>query len=272
MGRAKRSAKASDPLWEGIRAEVAADAEREPVLAPFLQGAVLDHERLEDALAHLLAASLATDAVPARALRAVIAEAFGADPAIGAAVRADLRAVRERDPACVALAVPLLYFKGFHALEAWRVAHWLFGRGRQALARWLQNRISEVFGADIHPAARIGSGILVDHGSGVVIGETAVIEDDVSLLHEVTLGGTGKQTGDRHPKIRAGVLIGAGAKLLGNVVVGEGAKIGAGSVVLADVPPHSTVAGVPARVVGREAAEKPALEMDHRLPDPKAGA
>jgi serine O-acetyltransferase len=271
MGRAQRKTE-SDPIWDGIRAEVAADAEREPVLARFLGGAVLDHARLEDALAHLLASSLATPALPAHALRVVIDEAFAADPAIGAAVRADLRAVRERDPACSALSIPLLYFKGFHALEAWRVAHWLLVRGRGALALWLQNRISEVFGADIHPAARIGSGILIDHGTGVVIGETAVIEDDVSLLHEVTLGGTGKQTGDRHPKVRAGVLIGAGAKLLGNVVVGEGAKIGAGSVVLEDVAPHSTVAGVPARVVGREQAPKPALEMDHRLPDAKGDA
>ncbi len=271
MARPQRRTTTSDPLWDGIRAEVTADLEREPLLAGFLRGAVLDHARLEDALAQLLATSLATEALPARALRGVIDEAFAADPTICAAVRADLRAVRERDPACRALSVPLLYYKGFHALEAWRVAHWLFARERRALALWLQNRISEVFGADIHPAARIGSGILIDHGTGVVIGETAVIEDDVSMLHEVTLGGTGKQTGDRHPKIRAGVLIGAGAKLLGNVVVGEGAKIGAGSVVLGDVPPHSTVAGVPARVVGREEVLKPALEMDHRLPAVKDG-
>jgi serine O-acetyltransferase len=181
-------------------------------------------------------------------------------------VRADLRAVRDRDPACRRLSTPLLYFKGFHALEAHRVAHVLWGRERRGLARFFQNRASEAFGVDIHPAARIGRGIFIDHGTGVVVGETAVIEDDVSLLQQVTLGGTGKETGDRHPKVRAGVLISAGAKILGNIEIGEGAKIGAGSVVLKDVPPHTTAVGVPARIVGSPPEAQPALEMDQSVP------
>lgn len=256
---------ARDPLWAAMRAELAAQREREPALAAFLRPLV-DCPTFELALAHVLASKLATPEVTRGALGVVIAEALGRDPSIAEAVRADLRAVRERDPACPSDAHPLLYFKGFHALETYRVGHWLWRERRRTLAFWLQNRASEVFGADIHPAARIGFGVMIDHGTGVVIGETAVIGDDVSLLHEVTLGGTGKQTGDRHPKLGDGVLVGAGAKLLGNVEIGEGAKIGAGSVVLHDVPPHTTAAGVPARVVGRAESAQPALEMDHRLP------
>ena len=199
-------------------------------------------------------------------MREVMTKAMESEPAIGAAVRADIRAVSERDPACQQCAMPLLYFKGFHALQSYRIAHWLWREGRQALALHLQSLIAEIFSVDIHPAARIGKGILVDHADGLVIGETAVVGDNVSLLHEVTLGGTGKQTGDRHPKIHDGVLIGAGAKILGNVDVGQGAKIAACSVVLEDVPAHTTVAGVPARIIGRARFEQPALEMDHHLP------
>ncbi len=256
---------ARDPLWAGVRAELAERRECEPALASYLRPLV-GCATFEAALAHVLAAKLATPDVSRAALLVVISEVLARDAAIAEAVRADLRAIRERDPACPSDAHPLLFFKGFHALESYRIAHWLWREQRPTLAYWLQNRASEVFGADIHPAARIGFGVMIDHGSGVVIGETAVIGDDVSLLHEVTLGGTGKQTGDRHPKLGDGVLVGAGAKLLGNVEVGEGAKIGAGSVVLQDVPPHTTVAGVPARVVGRAEVPQPALEMDHRLP------
>ena len=189
-----------------------------------------------------------------------------ANPGIGQSIRADIRATRDRDPAAKGFSEPFLYFKGFHALQTHRVAHFLWHGGRQSLALFLQNRTSEVFGVDIHPAARVGNGILIDHATSVVIGETAVIEDNVSILHEVTLGGTGKADGDRHPKVRHGVLIGAGAKILGNVEVGRGAKVGAGSVVLEDVPPHCTVAGVPAQIVGTPNVDEPALEMDHRLP------
>jgi serine O-acetyltransferase len=257
----------SDAIWEEIRAEVRQEVGREPILASFLHATILNHATLEDALSFHLAGKLASPVVSAMAIREVFAEALAKDPSIGRAVRADLRAVRERDPACSGLSVPLLYFKGFHAIQSHRVAHWLWGKGRRSLALFLQNRMSEVFDVDIHPAARFGRGIFLDHGTGLVVGETAVVGDDVSMLQQVTLGGTGKQGGDRHPKVRAGVLISAGAKILGNIEIGEGAKVGAGSVVLADVPPHTTAVGVPARIVGRPRAELPALDMDQALPD-----
>lgn len=252
-------------IWTRIREEVARDAEREPMLASFLYTVILNHARLEDALSFILADKLGSATVTALTLRDLIGTVLEADPSIGAAVRADLQAVVSRDPACRGYAQPLLYFKGFHALQAYRIAHRCWTTERQALALYLQSRISEVFAVDIHPGARIGKGLLFDHATSVVIGETAVVDDDFSMLHEVTLGGTGKHGGDRHPKIRRGVMIGAGAKVLGNVVIGEGAKIGAGSVVLTDVPPHCTVAGVPARLVGRPAAPLPALEMDQSI-------
>jgi len=254
-----------DTVWEQIRAEVAEDAEKEPFLASFLYGVVLNHERLEDALSFHLANQLGSNVLSAVSMRDLIDQAFTGDPAIGAAVRADLQAVCARDPACRGLSVPLLYFKGFHSIQTQRVAHFFWQQGRKALALYIQSRMSEVFSVDIHPAARLGKGLLMDHASGVVIGETAVVEDNVSMLHQVTLGGTGKETGDRHPKIRTGVLIGAGAKILGNVEIGAGAKIGAGSVVLTDIPPHCTAAGVPARIVGRPKADQPGLEMNHQL-------
>jgi serine O-acetyltransferase len=254
-----------DPIWQRIRAEAAEDAAREPVLASFLHAVVLNHRRLEDALSFLLASKLGSANVSALTLRDLIDETFAAAPALGVAIRADLEAVVTRDPACRGYSVPLLYFKGFHAIQAYRVAHHCWTTARQALALYLQSRISEAFAVDIHPGARIGKGILFDHATSIVIGETSVIEDDFSMLHEVTLGGTGKAGGDRHPKIGRGVLIGAGAKVLGNVQIGEGAKIGAGSVVLTDVPPHTTVAGVPAKPVGYPAHALPALEMDQGL-------
>ena len=263
---AKIARAALDPLWQTIREEVAADVEREPVLASFLHATVLNHKGLEDALGFLMAGKLECSVLPAMMVRELIADAVEASPGIGQSMRADIRAIRDRDPAAKRFSEPFLYFKGFHALQTHRVAHWLWHEGRGALALFLQNRTSEVFGVDIHPAARVGNGILIDHATSVVIGETAIIEDNVSILHEVTLGGTGKAEGDRHPKVRHGVLIGAGAKILGNVEVGRGAKVGAGSVVLEDVPPHCTVAGVPAEIVGTPNVDEPALEMDHRLP------
>ncbi len=254
-----------DTIWHCIRVEAAEDASREPVLASFLHAVVLNHRRLEDALSFILASKLGSANVSALTLHDLIDEAFAAEPALGVAMRADLEAVVTRDPACRGYSVPLLYFKGFHAIQAYRVAHHCWTTERRALALYLQSRSSEVFAVDIHPGARIGKGILFDHATSIVIGETTVIEDDFSMLHEVTLGGTGKAGGDRHPKIGRGVLIGAGAKVLGNVHIGEGAKIGAGSVVLTDVPPHTTVAGVPAKPVGYPAHALPALEMDPGL-------
>ena len=255
----------SDPVWETIREEAARDAGREPMLANFLYGCVLNHDTLEDALSFLLATELGSTTIPPVSLRDLLDAAYRGSPTIREAVRADIQAVCTRDPACRGFSEPLLFFKGYHALQAYRAAHYYWNHDRVPLALYLQTRISQVLSVDIHPAARIGKGILIDHATSVVIGETAVVEDDVSMLHEVTLGGTGKQTGDRHPKVRRGVLIGAGAKILGNVEIGEGAKIGAGSVVLTDVAPHTTVAGVPARVVGRARTDQPSLSMDHSL-------
>lgn len=261
-----------DPVWESIRDEVAREVEREPILASFLHATILRHRRLEEALSFHLAEKLGGPSLAEMLVREVIDEALAASPDIAESVRADLRAVKERDPATETFSQPFLYFKGFQALQSYRIAHWLWEHHHKSLALFLQNRISQVFAVDIHPAARIGHGILIDHGTGVVIGETTVVENDVSMLHEVTLGGTGKETGDRHPKVREGVLIGAGAKILGNVEIGKGAKVGAGSVVLDNVPPHCTVAGVPARIVGCPQEAEPAFSMNHRLPqNPGAG-
>jgi len=257
---------AEDGFWDKIQSEARREAEREPALVSFLFASVLRHRKLEEALCVILANKLEMPELSAMLVRDLSTEALTGDVSIQASIRADLLAARTRDPSAHGYMLPFLYYKGFHALQAYRVAHWLWGRGRQALAAHFQNRISEAFGVDVHPAARIGSGILIDHGTSVVIGETAVVEDNVSILHEVTLGGTGKESGDRHPKVRRGVLIGAGAKILGNVEIGRGAKVGAGSVVLKDVPPHTTVAGIPARVVGRCEVEEPALEMDATFP------
>jgi serine O-acetyltransferase len=259
------TASPADPLWDAIRAEASAAATAEPLLASFLHMTVLRHGSLEDVLAFHLSSKLASPIMDARALMELFCEALAADPSIARAVRADIRACFDRDPACDAYSTPLLYFKGFHAIQCYRITHWLWQQGRKTLAHFLQNRISEVMGADIHPAARIGESVMLDHGTGVVVGETAVIGNNVSMLQGVTLGGTGKEHGDRHPKIGDGVLIGANSSILGNIHVGACAKVGAGSVVLEDVPPHTTVVGVPARVVGTPAEDMPALNMDQRV-------
>ena len=258
-------AEQQDEIWAQVRAEAAADAQSEPMLASFIYSIILNHNSLEDALSFQLAGKLESHTLTAVSLRDLIDEAFRKDSTIGEGIRADMVAVCDRDAACSKYSTPLLYFKGYQALQAYRVAHYYWKRDRHELALFLQSRISEVFAVDIHPAARIGQGILIDHATSVVIGETAVVEDNVSMLHEVTLGGTGKTHGDRHPKVRHGVLIAAGAKILGNVNIGEGAKVGGGAVVLNDVPPHTTVVGVPAKPVCHTREDQPALEMDHRI-------
>ncbi|MGD8176062.1 serine O-acetyltransferase [Marinimicrobium sp. ARAG 43.8] len=254
-----------DAVWEDIRRQTRRQAEAEPVLASFLHTTILNHDTLEAALSFHLANKLDSAAMPAMMVREVIENALNDDPAIGRAVRADLLAINERDSACDSSSTPFLYFKGFHALQSYRIAHWLWRRGRQSLALFLQNRISVVFAVDIHPAARIGEGIMFDHATGIVIGETAVVDDNVSIMQSVTLGGTGKESGDRHPKVRKGVLIGAGAKILGNIEVGECATVGAGSVVLSPVPARKIAAGVPARILGDSRCQQPSRTMDHRL-------
>jgi serine O-acetyltransferase len=254
-----------DPVWSKIRGPAANLAAAEPILASLLYATVLNQPRFEDALSYHLAQKIGTVEAPAILIRQVLDEAFSADRNIGVAARADIVAVHERDPACKSHLDPFMWFKGFHALQTQRVAHWLWQRGREGLALFLQSRSSSLFGVDIHPAARMGKGIMIDHATGVVIGETAMVEDGVSMLHGVTLGGTGKKGGDRHPKVRRGVLIGAGATILGNIEIGACAKVAAGSVVLHDVPAGCTVAGVPAKVIGCVDCPEPALEMDHRV-------
>lgn len=254
--------KAVDPVWKRLREDVSISAGKEPMLAGYLHDTVLKHGSLEASISYFLAGKLASDYLTTTSLRDLFHEALSDSADIRQAVRRDLQAVLERDPAARSYALPYLNFKGFQALQSYRVAHWLWENDRHPLALYLQSRISEVFGVDIHPAARIGKGILIDHGTSVVIGETAVVGDDVSMLHEVTLGGTGKESGDRHPKVGNGVLIGAGAKILGNIPIGEGSKIAAGSVVLNEVPPHSTVAGIPAKVVGRPKDREPGKQMN----------
>lgn len=257
-----------EQVWDAIKKECTAAAETEPLLAGFLYNVVLSQPDLESSLSHILASKLDNGTLSALSLRRIIHDVVAHEPAVMEAVLADLQAVVRRDPAAPGYANPLLYFKGFLSIQAYRVAHHYWKQDRKSLSYYLQSRISEVFAVDIHPGARIGKSIMFDHATSVVIGETAVVEDEFSMLHEVTLGGSGKEGGDRHPKIGRGVLIGAGAKVLGNLNVGEGAKIGAGSVVLKDVPPHTTVAGVPARVVNLPPSSLPAHDMDHNFDDP----
>lgn len=251
-----------DPLWTTLRQEAEGLAQAEPALATLAHTAILSHERFEDAIAARMAQKLGSPDLPALLLRDMAGEAFADDPKIVAAARADVGAVYHRDPACRSPLEPVLFLKGFQALQAHRVAHWYWSRGRLEVARLIQMRVSEAFGVDIHPGARIGRGIMMDHATGVVVGETAVVEDDVSMLHGVTLGGTGKESEDRHPKIGASVLIGAGASILGNIRIGHCSRVAAGSVVLKEVPPCTTVAGVPAKVVGEAGCPEPSQRMD----------
>jgi serine O-acetyltransferase len=254
-----------DPIWTSLKHDAARAAQAEAALASVLHASVLSHDTFESALSFMLGQKLGPDMLTSMSLRDTIDAALADDPEIGVSARADLSAVYDRDPACTSYLQPFLYFKGFAALQAHRVAHWLNAHGRDHLAQFIQSRSSEVFAVDINPAARIGRGILIDHATGIVMGETAVVEDEVSLMHGVTLGGTGKHGGDRHPKVRHGVLIGANATILGNIEIGADSRVGAGSVVLKSVPPCKTVAGVPAEVVGDAGCEHPSLTMDQRF-------
>ena len=256
---------AQDTLWQAIREETTTQAENEPALASFLHATILNHDSFAAALSYHLAQKLASPTLNTLQVREIIESALKQDPLIEEAARADINAVFERDSACHLYSLPFLYFKGFQALQCYRVAHWLWNQNRQCLAHFFQSQIALTFGVDIHPAAKMGKGIMLDHATGTVIGETAVVADDVSIMQSVTLGGTGKESGDRHPKVEKGVLISAGAKILGNITIGEGAKVGAGSVVLKAVEPHTTVAGVPAVTVGKPLSSAPAKEMNHQI-------
>jgi serine O-acetyltransferase len=254
-----------DPLFERIRVEAQEGARVDPVMAAFLMRAILNHDTLEGAVIHRVADRLDHPDAPSALIRQVYEDVAARDSTIGVSFRADIIAVADRDPACLRMMEPLLYFKGFHALQTYRLAHAMLRTGRRDFALYLQSRASAVFDVDINPAARIGKGVFLDHASGLVVGETTEIDDDVSILQGVTLGGTGKEIGDRHPKIRHGVLIGAGAKILGNIEVGHCARVAAGSVVLASVPHNKTVAGVPARIVGEAGCAEPARDMNQIL-------
>ena len=265
MAEQHRLPAALDPIWDRIKSDARAALTAEPLMGGMIHTTVLHHPSLESALAYRIAMKLASDEMPAQIVRELADSAYAGDLALGEAARADLAAVYERDPACHSLLQPLLFFKGFQAIQAYRIGNWLWKKGRKNLAYFFQARVSEVFGIDIHPNARIGKGLMIDHAHSIVIGETAVVGDNVSMLHSVTLGGTGKEDDDRHPKIGDGVLIGAGAKVLGNIRIGNCSRIAAGSVVLEEVPPCKTVAGVPARIVGEAGCAQPSLSMDQIL-------
>lgn len=264
---AEKSRSKLDPVWTSILAEARAAADRDPMVAAFLYSTILNQNSLESAVVHRIAGRLDHPDMPASQILQAFEAMIEANPSWSAEVRVDIQAVYDRDPACDRYLQPVLYFKGFHAIQTHRLAHWLWNEGRVDFALYLQSRSSAVFQTDIHPAVPFGKGIFLDHATGVVIGMTAVLEDDVSILQGVTLGGTGKETGDRHPKIRHGVMIGAGAKVLGNIEIGACSRVAAGSVVLKPVPPCVTVAGVPARVVGEAGCAEPARSMDQTIFD-----
>src|SRR5215208_6655951 len=255
-----------DPVWARIRHEADEVVRREPELATFIYSTILQHDTLEAAVIRRVTERLDRPEISAKQIRQTYGDALESDSSIALAFRADIVATFDRDPATDRFIEPVLYFKGFHAIQAHRLAHWLWGKGRKDFAYYLQSRSSAVFQCDIHPAAKVGRGIFLDHATGLVVGETAVIGDNVSMLHDVTLGGTGKDHGDRHPKIADGVLIGAGAKIIGNIEVGHCARVAAGSVVLKAVPNNVTVAGIPAKIVGDSPCEEPSRTMDHMFP------
>jgi serine O-acetyltransferase len=255
-----------DPVWARIREEAEQIVRREPEIGTFIYSSILHHDTLEAAVVHRVSERLDHSDVSAELIRQAYADALEDSPQLGEIFRADIVATFDRDPATDRFLEPVLYFKGFHAIQAHRLAHWLWSKGRKDFAYYLQSRCSTAFQCDVHPAAKVGRGIFLDHATGLVVGETAVIGDDVSMLHDVTLGGTGKDHGDRHPKISNGVLIGAGAKIIGNIEVGRCARIAAGSVVLQSVPNNVTVAGIPAKIVGDSPCQEPSRTMDHLFP------
>ncbi|OJU02888.1 serine O-acetyltransferase [Metarhizobium album] len=263
--RLSEHVKTMDPIWDSMRQEARSAAEQDPILAAFFYSTVLNHRSLEDCVIYRICERLGNSEVQASLLRQAFEEMLADWPEWGNILRVDIQAVYDRDPACLRFLEPVLYFKGFHAIQTHRLAHWLLNHGRRDFALYLQSRASSVFQTDINPAARIGKGIFLDHATGLVVGETAVIGDNVSILHGVTLGGTGKEGSDRHPKIANGVLIGAGAKILGNIEIGHCSRVAAGSVVLKAVPPKTTVAGVPARVVGEAGCSEPSRAMDQLI-------
>ncbi len=265
MAHLKPSLTEVDPIWHRICGEAEDAIAAEPLMGGLIHSGILHHQTFDAALAYRLSMKLASSEMSEQILREIADAAYVDDPSLTAAARADLVAIYDRDPACHRFLQPILFFKGFQAVQSYRLGHWLWQNDRRDLAYFVQMRVSEIFGVDIHPAARIGKGIMIDHAHSIVVGETAVVGDNVSMLHSVTLGGTGKEHDDRHPKIGNGVLIGAGAKVLGNITVGHCSRIAAGSVVLEEVPPMKTVAGVPAKIVGEAGCSQPSMTMDQLL-------
>ena len=266
MVEAQRKVAPVDPVWDRITEEASEAVQNEPLMGGLVHACILHHRSLEKALSYRIAAKLSSNEMSMVILREIADDAYSQAPELVDAARADLVAVFERDPACHRLLQPILYFKGYQAMQAYRIGHWLWQHGKPDLAYFFQMRVSEIFGIDIHPAAQIGRGIMIDHAQSIVIGETAVVGNNVSMLHSVTLGGTGKEEEDRHPKIEDGVLIGAGAKVLGNIRIGHCSRVAAGSVVLSDVPPCKTVAGIPAKIVGEAGCDQPSVSMDQFFP------
>jgi serine O-acetyltransferase len=256
-----------DVVWDLMRWEAFQEARREPLLVSFLYSSILNHASLESSLAFLLANRLSSPAMISTQIQSLILEALDADPSIGRSLRADIMAVRDRDPACTCLPDVFLYFKGFHALQTYRVAHVLWKAGKRVLAHYLQSQMSQIFQIDIHPNSTLGSGIMLDHGTGIVIGETARVGHNCSILHHVTLGGSGKKGVNRHPRVGNGVLLGAGASILGNIQIGDGCQVGAGTLVITDLPPHSVAVGVPAKIIGSflDVTEQPSIEMNQMM-------
>lgn len=263
--RPTETVKTMDPIWDSLQEEARIAAQQDPLLAAFLYSTIINQRSLEDSVIYRICERLDHPDLQANLLRQTFSEMLEDWPEWGSILRVDIQAVYDRDPACTRFLEAILYFKGFHAIQTHRLAHWLINRGRRDFALYLQSRSSSIFQTDINPAARVGKGIFLDHATGLVVGETAVIGDNVSILHGVTLGGTGKEGSDRHPKIGNGVLIGAGAKILGNIHIGHCSRVAAGSVVLKEVPPKTTVAGVPARVVGEAGCSEPSRSMDQLL-------
>jgi serine O-acetyltransferase len=255
----------ADKLWTKVRSDAELAIKSEPLLSILIQSAILNHSSLQESLISQIAEKLCSTKVPYKIIYEVANEAFCVDPRILKSVQADLLAVFDRDPSCNSVVQPILYFKGFVAIQAYRVSHWLWNNNRYDFAYLIQSRSSEVFGIDIHPAAKIGNGLMIDHAHSIVIGETATVGNDVSMLHSVTLGGTGSRGLQRHPTIEDGVLLGAGAKVLGNITVGHCSKVASGSVVLKSVPPKKTVAGVPAKIVGETGCAQPSITMDQLI-------
>ena len=255
----------ADKLWTKVRSDAELAIKSEPLLSILIQSAILNHSSLQESLISQIAEKLCSTKVPYKIIYEVANEAFCVDPRILKSVQADLLAVFDRDPSCNSVVQPILYFKGFVAIQAYRVSHWLWNNNRYDFAYLIQSRSSEVFGIDIHPAAKIGNGLMIDHAHSIVIGETATVGNDVSMLHSVTLGGTGSRDLQRHPTIEDGVLLGAGAKVLGNITVGHCSKVASGSVVLKSVPPKKTVAGVPAKIVGEAGCTQPSITMDQLI-------